>query len=176
MPRSSTRVARLPARRRVGSVAGFTLVELMVTCAVIAIVAVVGLPAITWLINAGRLQGQASDLSASLQLARSEAVRRNASVSVCASGDGSTCDGTWTNLITVVDSDDEVLNVLAVRPPVQVSGSATSITYRPNGFTTAVSFTVCIPTDSPKQNQRVVSVAAGGSVSTSKADGGGACT
>lgn len=175
MPSSSTSVARLSAGRRRGLVSGFTLVELMVTCAVIAIVALVGLPAITWLINASRLQGQASDISAAFQLARSEAVRRNARVSVCASGNGTSCDGGWANLITMVDSTDEVLQVTAIRPPVEVSSATATVTYRPNGFTSAASFTVCIPTDSPRQNQRVVSVAAGGKVSTVKADGGGSC-
>lgn len=175
MPRSSMRVIRLPARRRRGVAKGFTLVELMVTCAIIAIVALVGLPAITWLINASRLQGQASDISAAFQLARSEAVRRNARVSVCASSNGADCDGGWANLITVVDSTDEVLQVTVVRPPVEVSSATASVTYRPNGFTSAAAFTVCIPTASPRQNMRVVSVAAGGKVSTTKADGGGAC-
>lgn len=175
MPRCRTRVIRLPAGRLRAPARGFTLVELMVTCAVIAIVALVGLPAITWLINASRLQGQASDISAAFQLARSEAVRRNARVSVCASGNGATCGGGWANLITLVDSTSEVLQVTAIRPPVEVSSATTRVTYRPNGFTSAASFTVCIPTGSPRENQRVVAVAAGGRVSTTKVAGGGSC-
>ena len=175
MPRSSKNVARPPASRAAGLVAGFTLVELMVTCAVIGILAVVGLPAMNWMINAGRLQGHASDISAALQMARSEAVRRNASISVCGSSNGTACDGNWANLITVVASSNEVLQVTPVRPPVQLSASANSITYRANGFTTGSSFTVCIPTDSPRQNRRILSVTAAGKVSTAKADGSGAC-
>lgn len=174
MPSSSKNAARRGSRRT-RQVAGFTLVELMVTCAVIGILAVVGLPAMTWLINAGRLQGHASDISAALQLARSEAVRRNARVTVCPSGNGAACDNDWRNLIVIVPASNEVLQVTGIRPPVEVTSAATSITYRPNGFTTGASFTVCIPTGTPSQNQRIVSISAAGRVSTSKADGGGAC-
>lgn len=176
MPSSSKNAARQPVSRRAGQVAGFTLVELAVTCAVIGILAVVALPAMHWMINAGRLQGHASDISAALQMARSEAVRRNASVTVCGSGNGTACDGRWTNMITVVTGSNEVLQVMAVRPPVQLSASANSITYRANGFTTAASFTVCLPTTAPRQNQRIVSVTAAGRVSTARADGAGNCS
>lgn len=176
MPSSSKNVARPPVSCRAGQVAGFTLIELMVTVAVIGILAVVGLPAMNWMINAGRLQGQASDISAALQMARSEAVRRNASVTVCGSSNGTACDGNWANMLTVLASNNTPLQVTAVRPPVQLSASANTITYRANGFTTAASFTVCVPTTSPKQNQRIVSVTASGKVSTAKADGSGSCS
>jgi len=176
MPRSSNKTVRPSAPRRAGQVAGFTLVELMVTCAVIGILAVVGLPAMNWMINAGRLQGHTSDISAALQMARSEAVRRNASITVCGSSNGAACDGNWANVITVVASNNEVLQVTPVRPPVQMSATVNSITYRANGFTTAAAFTVCMPTTYPRQNQRVLSVTAAGKVSTTKADGSGSCS
>lgn len=176
MPRSSKNAARPSAWRRAGLVSGFTLIELMVTCAVIGILAVVGLPAMNWMINAGRLQGHTSDISAALQMARSEAVRRNASIRVCGSSNGAACDGNWANMLTMVVSNSEVLQVTAVRPPVQLRASANAITYRANGFTTAASFTVCLPTTYPRQNQRILSVTAAGKVSTAKADGSGSCS
>ena len=70
----------------------------------------------------------------------------------------------------------EVLQVTPVRPPVQMSATVNSITYRANGFTTAAAFTVCMPTTYPRQNQRVLSVTAAGKVSTTKADGSGSCS
>lgn len=162
------RVARRPD-------AGFTLIELMVTCAIVAILAMVAAPVMTGVINASRLSGHANDIVTTLQLARSEAVRRNASVRVCGSANGTTCGGGWANWL-IVDAGNNVLQVGLTKPPVEISGSAETITYRPNGFTDAASITVCIATTSPAENQRVVSLTAAGQVSTARADGGGSCS
>jgi type IV fimbrial biogenesis protein FimT len=45
----------------------------------------------------GRLNGFANSLFAAAQVARSEAIKRNATITVCASSDGETCDdpGGW---------------------------------------------------------------------------------
>ena len=63
---------------------GFTLVELMAVMVVIGVLATFAVPGITGMVNNSRLSGQASELAATLQLARSEAVRRNVPVEVCA--------------------------------------------------------------------------------------------
>jgi len=165
--------ARAPGQLRAG--AGFTLIELMVTMAIVAILAVVAAPVMTGVINASRLSGHTTDIVTTLQLARSEAVRRNASIRVCGSANGTTCGGDWTNWL-IVDAGNEVLQTGMAKPPVQVSASANVLTYRPNGFTDAATVTVCIPTTSPAENRRVVSVTAAGQVSTARANGGGACS
>ena len=154
---------------------GFSLIELMVVVAVVAILAVVAYPSLTSVINSNRLSSNANELVASLQFARSEAIRRNARVSVCGSSNGTTCDGTWTNWITILDSDDSRVAIGAVRSPVQITADQNEITYRPNGFATAAAITVCIPTASPPENRRVVSVTVAGRVATAAANGGGIC-
>lgn len=59
---------------------GVTLVEAMVTMAILAIVIMLGMPSLqNWLLNA-RIRTAAEETLAGLQLARSEAVRRNANV------------------------------------------------------------------------------------------------
>lgn len=63
---------------------GFTLVELMVTLAVAAILATVALPGFTSLIQTNRVTTQTNELVASLNLARSEAIRRGLPVTVTA--------------------------------------------------------------------------------------------
>lgn len=97
------RVAR--HKRRYGlSQPGFTLIELLVTIAVLAILIAAAVPSFTSLINANRLSTQANEMVATLQMARSEAVRLNTSVVVCRSTDGATCAaaGRWDRWITRV--------------------------------------------------------------------------
>jgi type IV fimbrial biogenesis protein FimT len=76
---------------------GFTLIELLVTIAIGAILLLVAVPNyITFVLN-GRMAAQSNDFLSALQLARSEAVKRGFTVSVCKSADNATCTtaGTW---------------------------------------------------------------------------------
>ena len=72
-------------------VVGFSLIELMVTLAVAAILMAIATPSFIALINGNRLTSTANELVSSLQLARSEALRRNTQVRVCRSESGNTC-------------------------------------------------------------------------------------
>lgn len=89
---------------------GFTLVELMITLAVGIIILSVGIPAFTGMMSSNRTTGYANELVGALRLARSEAVKRGAGVTVCASNSANTaCDNNnWQNgwlLFTDVDND-----------------------------------------------------------------------
>lgn len=72
---------------------GFTLIELMTTLAVVAVLVTIGIPGFRDFIANTHMVAETNDLVTSLNFARSEAVRRNAIVSVCASVDGSACSG-----------------------------------------------------------------------------------
>ena len=76
---------------------GFTLIELVVTMAVAAILVVVAVPSMRTVIQNGRLNTQANDLIGDLSLARSEAIKRRTFVGVCISTNGTTCavGGNW---------------------------------------------------------------------------------
>lgn len=132
--------ASQPSRASRGRHAGFTLVELMVVVAVVGILAIVAMPAMTDLINNSRATGQTEELVASLQLARAEAVRRNARVTVCA-GTGGVCSGStsWAQLTvfgldnTVSPAVSDVIRDNAASGTVQVSGPATGIVFKPSG-------------------------------------------
>jgi type IV fimbrial biogenesis protein FimT len=59
---------------------GFTLIELMVVLAVIGVVLALAAPSFTGFLARKRVEGVAAELMTDLQLARSEAVARNAAV------------------------------------------------------------------------------------------------
>lgn len=62
---------------------GFTLVELLVTLAIGAILLVIAIPGYAFFINASRLTAVTNDLVSALHLARSEAIKRGMRVTVC---------------------------------------------------------------------------------------------
>lgn len=59
---------------------GFTLIELLITLAVVALLLMVGLPSMTTWLQNQQIRTSAEGLQAGLQLARAEALRRNAPV------------------------------------------------------------------------------------------------
>lgn len=158
---------------------GFTLVELAVTLAVIAIVVTLAIPAFTSLINGNRLTAQANELVADIQTARSEAVKRNQPVTLCPSTDNATCTGAnWGNRIMTAPAGAgvQVLRVSTAKGVLVVRGNAGSVVFRPDGFARTAAggllgaqFTVCLPTTSPALNTRQVQLAAGSRLATSSA-------
>lgn len=72
---------------------GFTLVELMVTIAVAAILLLFAVPALQDFVLNNRLVAITNDLIADLALARAEAIRRGGRVTLCASNTGTSCSG-----------------------------------------------------------------------------------
>lgn len=63
---------------------GFTLVELLITVSILAILATVGVPSFQAIIQNSRATALTNDLVSALNLARSEATKRGIAVSVCA--------------------------------------------------------------------------------------------
>lgn len=74
-------------RTRPAASSGFTLLELMITIAVAGVLAAVAIPNMRDFIRNNRLTAAANDLLRSTQVARSEAIKRQRNVVVCASAD-----------------------------------------------------------------------------------------
>jgi len=100
---------------------GFTLVELMMTLVIATLLATIAIPSFSSLIKKNRISTYTNKLVTSLALARSEAVKRGISISLCASNTGHNCTNTsfqqgWIvftdqNTAGTVDGADTVLRV-----------------------------------------------------------------
>jgi type IV fimbrial biogenesis protein FimT len=74
---------------------GFSLLELMMTLTVAAILFGVGIPSFVDMVRNNRVAANVNELSTAFAIARSEAIRRGANVTVCRSTDGANCGANW---------------------------------------------------------------------------------
>lgn len=103
---------------------GFSLVEVMVVVAIVAILASVAIPSFSVMMQKNRLSSAASALQVSLGLARSEAIKRGVDSVVTVAAN--TTAGTWANGWTVfVDKTGTANN--GVAPTADTTG-ATAVT------------------------------------------------
>lgn len=72
---------------------GFTLIELMITLVLAAIILTLAVPGFQDIIRNNRAATQSNELISALGLARSEAVKRGARVSLCPSTNQTNCTG-----------------------------------------------------------------------------------
>ena len=88
---------------------GFTLIELMITLVVAAILLMVGVPGFLDMYKNNRLLTAANALAASVNLARSEAITRGVRVKICKSATSPNCTGSgdWQQgWVVMVDNED----------------------------------------------------------------------
>lgn len=164
---------------------GLSLVELMFTILIVAVLATLAVPSFRDASLGSRLAATANSLHGSIQVARSEAIKANAPVTLCASADGLTCatagdwDQGWIVLRTIVEVDDEVDVDVLHREPAQrnsfkviENGGQLSLTFQPIGIgATAARFTVCREDPVGNQEREVTVTATGSAYVTTKEDG-----
>jgi type IV fimbrial biogenesis protein FimT len=105
---------------------GFTLIELMLTVAVGAVLLAVAAPSMKTFIENQRVKTASYDLNYTLNFARSEAVKRNGQVLVTPSANGWK-DG-WT-----VTSGTATLQTQVAYPSITITGPSGALTYNSNG-------------------------------------------
>ncbi|WP_043958459.1 GspH/FimT family pseudopilin [Lysobacter sp. A03] len=180
--------AHHPERNRSRRSAGFTLVELVITVVVLAIIAAIAFPSFTTVQNSSRITSQVNSLVSAVQQARMEAVRLGRPVSLCRSTDGATCAGAgqWDQWLILAPASGgqpaEVLQSSRAHPSVQITSEVQQVTFGSNGLARgadggllATTMTVCLPTTKPAENQRRLAIASGSRVSTTSIDGAGEC-
>ena len=76
---------------------GFTLTELLVVTAIVAILLGIGVPSYKYITNSYRMSAELNSLVGDLMYARAEAIKEGQPVAICTSANGLTCSGatTW---------------------------------------------------------------------------------
>ncbi len=129
--------------------AGFTLLELLIVLLLASLLLWAALPSFHHLIYHQRANAQMHSLLATVQFARSEALRRGDIITLCKSGDTQTCGGQWQDGILVFadqagngdfSPEDELLNIQDTlshgsQLRWQAFGSNNYFSFAPNGFT-----------------------------------------
>jgi len=176
---------RRPSLRGPGG-AGFTIIELMLTILLGAILMAVAVPSFRTMIAANRLTTQANDLVSAINYARSESISHNSTVTFCrvnleASLNCSGSSGAWQ--FWVVRNTAGVLrrgNVNLFGGAIALESTLTndSVVFTSDGLArtggaliTDRTFTVCAD-NIDKDNIRTVTIGAGSRISTARDTGG----
>jgi type IV fimbrial biogenesis protein FimT len=134
--------------------AGFTMVELLVTIGIATILATVAVPSFSGLIASQRAKTAASELFASFLTARSDAIMRNANVTV------SPLAGGWSGGWQILDPANNVLESHGALNPNVAIPQAGGITFRPSGRVLAgsTSMFVITTTSGSSTNHQCISL------------------
>jgi type IV fimbrial biogenesis protein FimT len=133
---------------------GFTAIELLIVMVIVSILLAVAGPSIERMIRVQRVKTASFDVFSSLSLARSEAIKRNVSVTLTPTG------GNWANGWTIADANANVVRQQqALGNGIALTGPA-SLTYTGSGRLSSVLATpfALTGTNVPPEQQRCVKV------------------
>lgn len=159
-------------------VSGFTLLELLITLAVMAGILMVAIPNMADMSTATRIEAQANAFLSAVHLTRNEAIKRNARVVLCKSDTGSSCstDGGWesgwvvfhdVNNNAALDAGEAVIQRKQALPPNMllrgkgpvssyISYTSIGVTKLSSGAFQAGTLTLCTPSSDSGEARRIV--------------------
>lgn len=162
---------------------GVTLVEALVTLALLALIPTVGAPALSAFVDSVRLRTGLNTFLATVLFARSEAAKRKTRVVLCKSSGTGACstEGGWeqgwivfedTNNNAALDPGEALLlSEPALPGRVRLTGNSqltSYLSYTPNGSANLVSgafqagtLTICVASDTPMPARQIVISATG---------------
>ncbi|MGH8027964.1 MAG: GspH/FimT family pseudopilin [Pseudoxanthomonas sp.] len=123
-------------------ITGYTLLELMVTVAIAAILLGIALPSFQSSLRSNRVATATNEALASLALARSEAIRNTRGAGVCASANGSSCGADWNSGWLVwsdtdgdgaIDPGETIVRYSQGKASVTMTGTAATLTFDRRG-------------------------------------------
>lgn len=171
---------------------GFTIVELMVTLAVAAVLIAIAVPSFRSITLSNRLTTTANAFVDAINTARLDAIKRNSSAQLCSNSAslngsdllGTTC-GTGTGAVVLSESPTSATTVSAavngISTPIQLSGNVVALRFSPQGLAYQVGGSapytgttpivdICTPALS-SNNHRIIRMTAGAVVATTSSTG-----
>ncbi|TGN38449.1 GspH/FimT family pseudopilin [Marinobacter confluentis] len=151
---------------------GFTIIELMVVVAVLAIVATVAVPSFQQIIENNRLATESNRIYSAMSFARSEAVRIGDDVSLSAKTGG--FDEGWCVHLGAACTGTDILRQFDAGDELDYSGSANTLTFNARGEMTNTTFNLSIEPSNCESGEtdktRTISVSLSGRGSIQKGD------
>ncbi|QSP96129.1 GspH/FimT family pseudopilin [Marinobacter salinisoli] len=155
--------------------AGFTLVELVLTLAILAIITVYALPSMERLVKKGRQHSSVSELIALINLARNTAITERVSVTLCPITANNKCGSDWTEPLVVfrdplrtktISDTDQIIRILALPASGSLQGNTGIRNYfrfRPTGLAKeAIGNIVWCPSDGDTRYASQIRINMGG--------------
>ena len=148
---------------------GFSLIELIITLSIAAILATMAVPSFKQVMMNNRMATQVNELVGALMLTRNEAIKQKSKVTLCKSSNGSSCGATgwedgWVMFVDAdgdhdIDSGEDILRIYAALPgdSTLTWNNGNHIIFKPDGSSTNGTFKLCDSRGASKSHAVVIS-------------------